>query len=468
MKAIKKLLYFLAVAGTTMFASSCTEEMDYTPAPRPAGQQVYFATDMSETVNLEENSSSVTIPVYRVVADEAASFSIFATEESSLFSIPSTVDFAAGENSTNLVITYDYAKLTQDQMYPCTLTIGDTENTSPYGMSSYEFSFVAPAPWTSLGMGTYTEDVITAASNPEAVTIAEQPLGFSIEGFGELKIFSNAPGTLANGVITFPKNGLSLNIPTVSNNRPTNASGKFKLVLPGAVDINPTVAVEFVGTYTSSDNTSSAIFKLTPNDDVASYKYAYFEGVASAAQVEEYVEGIINGTIESSEMESSGAEENLLVSIAKSGRYTLVVIPYGTAAGAAVAGTPTSLAFKYNAGGEEVPDAPAPELTLETIPAYEGYDEATSFFYRIKGANISAGKIYLNKTSVIEDSGIDIKDIINEYGEDLSDSEIEKIVSENGYENGYIKLETGTSYTFAVLVQNIDGVELIKTLEKTL
>lgn len=163
MKAIKKLLYFLAVAGTTMFASSCTEEMDYTPAPRPAGQQVYFATDMSETVNLEENSSSVTIPVYRVVADEAASFSIFATEESSLFSIPSTVDFAAGENSTNLVITYDYAKLTQDQMYPCTLTIGDTENTSPYGMSSYEFSFVAPAPWTSLGMGTYTEDVITAA-----------------------------------------------------------------------------------------------------------------------------------------------------------------------------------------------------------------------------------------------------------------------------------------------------------------
>lgn len=123
---------------------------------------------------------------------------------------------------------------------------------------------------------------------------------------------------------------------------------------------------------------------------------------------------------------------------------------------------------KYSAGGEEVPDAPAPELTLETIPAYEGYDEATSFFFRIKGANISAGKIYLNKTSVIEGSGIDIKDIINEYGEDLSDSEIEEIVSENGYENGYVKLETGTSYTIAVLVQNIDGVELIKTLEKTL
>lgn len=524
MKAIKKLLYFLAVAGTTMFASSCTEEVDYTPAPRPAGQQVYFSTDMAETVNLEENSSSVTIPVYRVVSDEAASFSIFATEESALFTIPSTVDFAAGENTANLVITYDYSKLTQDQAYPCTLTIGDTENTSPYGMGSYEFSFIALSPWTSLGMAIYTEDVITAAygidnlsfevevqqsdnnkglyrlknlyrdgtglftlvgfadasgatsdyyitidcTNPDAVTIAEQPLGFTIDGMGELKIFSNTPGTLSNGVITFPKGGLSLNIPTISSNYPTNASGKFKVVLPGAVDINPAVTAEFLGTYTASDNTSSAIFKLTPNGDVASYKYAYFEGVATATQASEYADGIMNGTIESSEMESSGAEENLLVPIPESGRYTLVIIPYGTAAGTSVAGTPTTLHIKYSVNGVQVPDAEAPELTLESIPAYQGYDEATSFFYRIKGSNIYSGKIYVNKTSVIEGSGIDIKDIINEYGDDLSDAEIEEIVSEEGYENGYIQLEAGASYTIAVLVQNIDGAEVIKTLEKTL
>lgn len=74
----------------------------------------------------------------------------------------------------------------------------------------------------------------------------------------------------------------------------------------------------------------------------------------------------------------------------------------------------------------------------------------------------------MNKTSVIEGSGIDIKDIINEYGDDLSDAEIEEIVSEEGYENGYIQLEAGASYTIAVLVQNIDGAEVIKTLEKTL
>ena len=167
MKAIKKLLYFLAVAGTTMFASSCTDDLEYNPAGQPSGQQVYFAVDLAETINLEENSSSVTIPVSRVVTKEAASFSIFATEESGLFTIPSTVNFAAGESTANLVITYTYSALTQDQAYSCTLTIGDTENTSPYGMTSYEFSLIAPSPWTSLGMGTLTDDVITGAFSVE-------------------------------------------------------------------------------------------------------------------------------------------------------------------------------------------------------------------------------------------------------------------------------------------------------------
>lgn len=265
MKAIKKLLYFLAVAGTTMFASSCTDDLEYTPAGQPSGQQVYFAVDLAETINLEENSSSVTIPVSRVVTDEAASFSIFATEESGLFTIPSTVDFAAGESTANLVITYTYSALTQDQTYSCTLTIGDTENTSPYGMSSYEFSLIAPSPWTSLGEGTLTDDVITGAfsidenqvftveiqesdntpgmyrivdpyinnryslsadktgsssnyscylvidaTDPEAVTIAKQNMGILSTDLGDFQMESTAPGTLDNGIITFPKGGIEL------------------------------------------------------------------------------------------------------------------------------------------------------------------------------------------------------------------------------------------------------------------
>ena len=265
MKAIKKLLYFLAVAGTTMFASSCTDDLEYTPAGQPSGQQVYFAVDLAETINLEENSSSVTIPVSRVVTDEAASFSIFATEESGLFTIPSTVDFAAGESTANLVITYTYSALTQDQAYSCTLTIGDTENTSPYGMTSYEFSLIAPSPWTSLGEGTLTDDVITGAfsrvenqvftveiqesdntpgmyrivdpyinnqyklsadgtgsssnyscylvinaTDPEAVTISKQNMGILGTDLGDFQMESTAPGTLDNGIITFPKGGIEL------------------------------------------------------------------------------------------------------------------------------------------------------------------------------------------------------------------------------------------------------------------
>ena len=338
MKAIKKLLYFLAVAGTTMFASSCTDDLEYTPAGQPSGQQVYFAVDLAETINLEENSSSVTIPVSRVVTDEAASFSIFATEESGLFTIPSTVDFAAGESTANLVITYTYSALTQDQAYSCTLTIGDTENTSPYGMTSYEFSLIAPSPWTSLGEGTLTDDVITAAfdvenqvftveiqesdntpgmyrivdpyidnryslrasesgsssnyscylvidcTNPDAVTIAKQNMGILGTDLGDFQMESTSPGTLVNGVITFPQNGLVLTFSKYPGDFPANGSGLFKVVLPGASDVAaPAVTVAYKGSFIdAASNKSNAVLDFTLNETATSYKFAVVEGEGDA------------------------------------------------------------------------------------------------------------------------------------------------------------------------------------------
>ena len=429
MKAIKKLLYFLAVAGTTMFASSCTDDLEYTPAGQPSGQQVYFAVDLAETINLEENSSSVTIPVSRVVTDEAASFSIFATEESGLFTIPSTVDFAAGESTANLVITYTYSALTQDQTYSCTLTIGDTENTSPYGMSSYEFSLIAPSPWTSLGMATYTEDIITAAygidnvsfeveiqqsdnnegvyrlknlyragtglfsfynfkdatgaasdyyitidcTNPDAVTIAEQPLGFTIVGLGELRLFSTASGTFKDGVITFPKNGLSLVIPTISDNFPTNGSGLFRLVLPGASDVAaPAVTVAYKGSFIdAASNKSNAVLDFTLNETATSYKFAVVEGniTKDEAAIKETAGKIVDGSLESTEGTASGS---VLYPLAVSGTFTVVAVPFNAEGDA---GAAAAAAFIYSAdGAPDIVQVQTGNYTVHVTDAKDGYD----------------------------------------------------------------------------------------------
>ena len=427
MKAIKKLLYFLAVAGTTMFASSCTDDLEYTPAGQPSGQQVYFAVDLAETINLEENSSSVTIPVSRVVTDEAASFSIFATEESGLFTIPSTVNFAAGESTANLVITYTYSALTQDQAYSCTLTIGDTENTSPYGMTSYEFSLIAPSPWTSLGEGTLTDDVITAAfdvenqvftveiqesdntpgmyrivdpyidnrytlrasesgsssnyscylvidcTNPDAVTIAKQNMGILGTDLGDFQMESTSPGTLVNGVITFPQNGLVLTFSKYPGDFPANGSGLFKVVLPGASDVAaPAVTVAYKGSFIdAASNKSNAVLDFTLNETATSYKFAVVEGniAKNEAALTETAGKIVDGSLESTEGTASGS---VLYPLAVSGTFTVVAVPFNAESDA---GAAAAAAFIYSAdGAPDIVQVQTGNYTVHVTDAKDGYD----------------------------------------------------------------------------------------------
>ena len=427
MKAIKKLLYFLAVAGTTMFASSCTDDLEYTPAGQPSGQQVYFAVDLAETINLEENSSSVTIPVSRVVTDEAASFSIFATEESGLFTIPSTVNFAAGESTANLVITYTYSALTQDQAYSCTLTIGDTENTSPYGMTSYEFSLIAPSPWTSLGEGTLTDDVITAAfdvenqvftveiqesdntpgmyrivdpyidnrytlrasesgsssnyscylvidcTNPDAVTIAKQNMGILGTDLGDFQMESTSPGTLVNGVITFPQNGLVLTFSKYPGDFPANGSGLFKVVLPGASDVAaPAVTVAYKGSFIdAASNKSNAVLDFTLNETATSYKFAVVEGNITKDEAALTVTAgkIVDGSLESTEGTASGS---VLYPLAVSGTFTVVAVPFNAEGDA---GAAAAAAFIYSAdGAPDIVQVQTGNYTVHVTDAKDGYD----------------------------------------------------------------------------------------------
>ena len=428
MKAIKKLLYFLAVAGTTMFASSCTDDLEYTPAGQPSGQQVYFAVDLAETINLEVNSSSVTIPVSRVVTDEAASFSIFATEESGLFTIPSTVDFAAGESTANLVITYTYSALTQDQTYSCTLTIGDTENTSPYGMTSYEFSLIAPSPWTSLGEGTLTDDVITGAfsidenqvftveiqesdntpgmyrivdpyinnryslsadktgsssnyscylvidaTDPEAVTIAKQNMGILGTDLGDFQMESTSPGTLVNGVITFPKGGIELSFTGYQSAFQANKSGLFKVVLPGASDVAaPAVTVAYKGSFIdAASNKSNAVLDFSLNETATSYKFAVVEGniAKNEAALTETAGKIVDGSLESTEGTASGS---VLYPLAVSGTFTVVAVPFNAEGDA---GAAAATAFIYSAdGAPDIVQVQTGNYTVHVTDAKDGYD----------------------------------------------------------------------------------------------
>ena len=399
MKTLKNIFYFLAAASLVGF-TSCSDDPETTSLK---GDQVFFGTDLSSTIQLEENSSSITIPILRLNADNAASYPIFTSDESGLFTLPTSADFAAGENTANLVITYNYAELTQDKEYPCTLTIGDSENTSPYGLSKYEFTLVAPAPWTSLGKGTLTDDVITGAFNvenqvfeveiqqsdkepgmyrlvdpyinnkyslsageggsssnyscylvidatdPEAVTIAKQNMGILGTDLGDFQMESTSPGTLVNGVITFPKGGIELSFTGYQSAFQANKNGLFKVVLPGASDVAaPAVTVAYKGSFIdAASNKSNAVLDFTLNETATSYKFAVVEGniTKDEAAIKETAGKIVDGSLESTEGTASGS---VLYPLAVSGTFTVVAVPFNAESDA---GAAAAAAFIYSADG---------------------------------------------------------------------------------------------------------------------
>lgn len=56
----------------------------------------------------------------------------------------------------------------------------------------------------------YSCYLVIDATNPNAVTIAKQNMGILSTDLGDFQMESTAPGTLVNGVISFPKDGINL------------------------------------------------------------------------------------------------------------------------------------------------------------------------------------------------------------------------------------------------------------------
>ncbi len=425
MKTLKNIFYFLAAASLVGF-TSCSDD-DATTSLK--GAQIFFSTESPSTVKIEKGQSSVQLSIERMNATEAISVPLYSTDESGLFSMPTEVSFNAGETSAKVTVNFSFDALTTDVSYPLQITIGDTENTSPYGLSSYSFNIIYPAPYTSLGSAQYTEDLLTAVygigndtfpieiqqsdenpgvyrlknlynvnspffqlysfsdgsgttsdyyitidcSDPEAVTIAKQPLGFTLEGMGELSLYSTAPGSFKDGVITFPKEGLSLVIPSYSDNYPTNGSGLFRLVLPGVSDVAaPAVTVAYKGSFIdAASNKSNAVLDFTLNETATSYKFAVVEGNITKDEAALTVTAgkIVDGSLESTEGTASG---NVLHPLTVSGTFTVVAVPFNAEG---ESGATAAASFIYSAeGAPELVKVQTGNYSVHVANAENGYD----------------------------------------------------------------------------------------------
>ena len=136
------------MALTALFAviglASCSSD-DYQMVGKPDNAQVYFSSDMATEFNINEGQNSVDVEVRRVKTEGALTVNIESSDEAGLFTIPSSVSFADGENVAKLTISFDFASLKNNTVYPVSLRLKD--ETTIYGSDSTTVKIMF-SPWT--------------------------------------------------------------------------------------------------------------------------------------------------------------------------------------------------------------------------------------------------------------------------------------------------------------------------------
>ena len=146
----------LAVAGFlgASMATSCDNSKDNDFVQEYEGPSgVYFSSSANAYLELSEDQSTVTFPVYRDVAGSelTVAVNVYPVDdyEDDIFTFPSSVTFAAGSKVADYVIGYDISKIEmgEEQEYELVL---DAEST-PFASNNVVITLANPAPWTLIG-----------------------------------------------------------------------------------------------------------------------------------------------------------------------------------------------------------------------------------------------------------------------------------------------------------------------------
>ena len=152
-----------------MATAACTNDYSYDSIAAESGQEVYFPSTNAANVSLVmgEGMQTFEIPVTRVKTESAATVNITSkvAQHSSLFSIPSSVSFAAGQSETKIPVSYNAAELGYENPDTLSFTISDETAVTPYGAKEYTCTVLIPAPLKLLGTGSFTDNFWFEESN---------------------------------------------------------------------------------------------------------------------------------------------------------------------------------------------------------------------------------------------------------------------------------------------------------------
>ena len=530
MKSLK--IFFLAtVAIVAGLFTACSDD-DFKAGPEVDGAQVYFPENVTTDYSISDDVTSIAIPVKRIAKDEALTVAVLASDESGMFTIPSSVSFAAGKETSELLITFDRAKLEDGEEYPISFLLNDEDNTTPYGNRSLDIT-VMPWPWVELGTGKFREgwlsDVFTGnqfeidvtihkhkskegiymveemlgwpymteffgatkeelsdqfsytpsnividCTDAKQVTIAEQWSGITENtyNYGKFMIASQEPGTLVNGIITFPAKGLTAELVGLGQTFDANSKETFRILLPDAELTDYTLSAVYDGMKVSADGeTASAVINFTYGADVTNIRYVLVENELTEAETATLVAAIADGSAENinefQDFTVGGEKVSAEAVLPKAGTYTVVALPLNKAQ-KPVSGEASAASFYFpGIGGASVPNDIAGSLyKVSAYPdaaAYVSkYPDYSSAVYEITGTEMKKIKTYFNKTSIIENieiqtGGLTLQEAVAKYGKELGADAMEELATTGKYWNIMINLTPGASYTLVVEATNNYG-----------
>lgn len=252
--------------------------------------------------------------------------------------------------------------------------------------------------------GTFEElYMVIDASDPQKVIFPFQYLGWDI-GYGQAGAASLAPeaginvssgvyGTLVNGVIEFPVKGLVFGMEGYNDFGLyyANPNGLFRVVLPGAILTDYTIALE--AGY-ASQGTQPVAF--TFGADVQTIKYAAFEGPLSKGDLEAKAAEIASdANAQVVAKPAPDAEGNVPAAVVgfsfeATGEYTIVAVGCDSEG---IAQSSTSLVISYVAANDEVPVIVTAGLGAADKYVPQGFSPETAIEYYVYGQDLTEVKI---------------------------------------------------------------------------
>lgn len=185
------LLALVMTAGLT----ACSDSEDYQPASPLSGNQVFFpaSNPSSYTLKMAEGIQTFEVTIARADSSEAVTIDLLSDimQNEEAFSIPAQISFAENEAKTTIPVSYDATALGYDNPSTLSISISNEDDTTPYGISQYEFVATIPSPLKLLGTGNFVEGYWYGGKNP--VQIYQNELNSNVyrimNPFNEMTIY---------------------------------------------------------------------------------------------------------------------------------------------------------------------------------------------------------------------------------------------------------------------------------------